>query len=46
MEENNDNLFDTFKTFVRAACVCVVLFTESLFCAQRAFGLNSASNFS
>ncbi len=46
MEENNDNLCDTFKTFARAACVCMVLFAESLLCAQRAFGLNSASNFS
>ncbi len=27
MEENNDNLFDTFKTFVRAACVCGAIYS-------------------
>lgn len=44
MEENNDNLCDTFKTFAKAALVCVVLFAESFLCAQHAFRLNSASN--
>lgn len=44
MEENNDNLCDTFKTFAMAALVCVVLFAEAFLCTQHAFRLISASN--